>query len=378
MNMQSTRWAGPALCAALAVSLCASHVRADGIMLDRYSAAELPSDGFTLSRPNDLGDGRWAASLHFEYANDPLVVELRPGTTSSESAAIVQDHLVGHLGFAYGIASRLVLFLGFDVNLVQSGDSFTVPGMAANQTTADGTGMGDAHVGGRLRLVGERKDFFGLALQARLGIPLASAVDSGQHFSGNSGVTVLPELAAELRPGPVRITANMGVLLRKGVKLPNANEEISLPFGLGVTIPVPVADHFDAIAELSGSTTFADFFKRETTPLEALFGAKLGTDSGWVFGGGAGPGLNRGVGAPDYRVLLMLGYEEPEYVAPVILDRDHDGLNDDVDSCPDDPEDKDDFKDSDGCPDLDNDKDGILDTDDQCPMVAEDKDEFED
>ncbi len=59
-------------------------------------------------------------------------------------------------------------------------------------------------------------------------------------------------------------------------------------------------------------------------------------------------------------------------------DRDGDGLFDDVDRCPDTPEDKDGFQDDDGCPDLDNDADGIPDTSDQCPLAPEDKDGFED
>ena len=59
-------------------------------------------------------------------------------------------------------------------------------------------------------------------------------------------------------------------------------------------------------------------------------------------------------------------------------DRDGDGLNDDVDKCPDDPEDKDGFEDDDGCPDLDNDADGIKDVVDKCPMDPEDVDKFED
>jgi outer membrane protein OmpA-like peptidoglycan-associated protein len=48
-------------------------------------------------------------------------------------------------------------------------------------------------------------------------------------------------------------------------------------------------------------------------------------------------------------------------------DRDGDGIPDDVDQCPDEPEDKDGFQDEDGCPDPDNDGDGILDKDDKCP-----------
>ena len=42
-------------------------------------------------------------------------------------------------------------------------------------------------------------------------------------------------------------------------------------------------------------------------------------------------------------------------------DRDGDGYADDIDQCPDDPEDFDSFEDDDGCPDKDNDGDGILD-----------------
>jgi outer membrane protein OmpA-like peptidoglycan-associated protein len=59
-------------------------------------------------------------------------------------------------------------------------------------------------------------------------------------------------------------------------------------------------------------------------------------------------------------------------------DSDGDGLNDDVDQCPNDAEDKDGFKDDDGCPDPDNDGDGVADAQDKCPADAEDKDGFQD
>jgi outer membrane protein OmpA-like peptidoglycan-associated protein len=64
--------------------------------------------------------------------------------------------------------------------------------------------------------------------------------------------------------------------------------------------------------------------------------------------------------------------------APPPKDKDNDGLNDDVDKCPNEPEDKDGFEDNDGCPDLDNDKDGVPDEKDKCPNEPEDKDNFQD
>ncbi len=85
---------------------------------------------------------------------------------------------------------------------------------------------------------------------------------------------------------------------------------------------------------------------------------------------------------PDDANILVLGVHAmfdsatPEKKVP--SDRDRDGIVDELDRCPDDPEDKDGFEDQDGCPDDDNDKDGVIDRHDDCPMDPEDKDGFED
>src|SRR3984885_10703063 len=79
---------------------------------------------------------------------------------------------------------------------------------------------------------------------------------------------------------------------------------------------------------------------------------------------GAGRGLlpDKG-GNPDFRAMIGIVFE------PNIGDRDGDGIKDDVDKCPDEPEDFDGFQDEDGCPDPDNDRDGVPDVDDKCPNV---------
>ncbi|MCP4805912.1 MAG: OmpA family protein [Proteobacteria bacterium] len=59
-------------------------------------------------------------------------------------------------------------------------------------------------------------------------------------------------------------------------------------------------------------------------------------------------------------------------------DTDGDGLFDDVDQCVDQAEDLDGFKDQDGCPELDNDLDGVADGQDACPLSPEDRDGWED
>lgn len=62
------------------------------------------------------------------------------------------------------------------------------------------------------------------------------------------------------------------------------------------------------------------------------------------------------------------------------IDTDEDGYYDPVDGCPTEPEDFDGDRDEDGCPDIEFDKDGdgILDNDDRCPLDPEDPDGFED
>jgi outer membrane protein OmpA-like peptidoglycan-associated protein len=66
---------------------------------------------------------------------------------------------------------------------------------------------------------------------------------------------------------------------------------------------------------------------------------------------------------PDYGVQICLGWNG--FLSTATRDSDKDGIKDDIDRCPHDPEDVDGFEDSDGCPDADNDKDGICD-----PWVA--------
>ena len=77
---------------------------------------------------------------------------------------------------------------------------------------------------------------------------------------------------------------------------------------------------------------------------------------------------------PDWGVWFAISKSG----AVIPQDMDGDGIPDDEDRCPDQPEDMDGQDDGDGCPDLDNDSDQIFDAEDMCPDLAEDLDGFED
>ncbi len=84
-----------------------------------------------------------------------------------------------------------------------------------------------------------------------------------------------------------------------------------------------------------------------------------------------------------FGIELAIGAKRPRsadehVVAGPDSDRDHDGIPDSRDKCPDRPEDVDGFEDEDGCPDIDNDLDRVLDIADRCPGVPETYNGFED
>jgi len=72
------------------------------------------------------------------------------------------------------------------------------------------------------------------------------------------------------------------------------------------------------------------------------------------------------------------GDERPKGSGRQGPDWDGDGLANEIDQCPDEPEDRDGFQDEDGCPEPDNDQDGVLDVNDKCPNEPETKNGFED
>ena len=105
---------------------------------------------------------------------------------------------------------------------------------------------------------------------------------------------------------------------------------------------------------------------------EAIGAIKLYLARNSFFEIGAGWKVSNGYGSAQPRAFIGFIFE------PSIGDRDGDGYKDDVDQCPDDPEDFDDFEDEDGCPEPDNDKDRILDDADKCPNDPETRNGYQD
>ncbi|HEX4517538.1 MAG TPA: OmpA family protein, partial [Polyangiaceae bacterium] len=138
---------------------------------------------------------------------------------------------------------------------------------------------------------------------------------------------------------------------------------------MGFGASVRVLDPLDLVGETYATyETGGNSDSKEKFSAEALGGIKLFIEKNSFLMMGAGSGYQRGFEAADFRGVVGFVFE------PSIGDRDGDGIPDDLDKCPDDPEDFDGFQDKDGCPDPDNDNDGIPDKKDRCPNIPEDRD----
>jgi OOP family OmpA-OmpF porin len=137
-------------------------------------------------------------------------------------------------------------------------------------------------------------------------------------------------------------------------------------FGGGVSWRV--LEPLDLVAETYGTYLLGSADSDVKLSNEVVGGIKLFTERNSYLMLGGGVRYTDGFEAADQRAFLGFIFE------PSIGDRDGDGIKDDVDKCPDDPEDFDGFQDADGCPDPDNDNDGILDVNDRCPNIPEDRD----
>ncbi|MDQ3295311.1 MAG: OmpA family protein [Myxococcota bacterium] len=367
-------------------SAIASAQPAGNIPLDPFRPA-IDSRGYlTINASQPLGDKEVSFGIGSLAWGHKLLSFENAGNTYSVDDVITAT-LIAAIGLHVG---PVELQLGASVPLtILSGDrgpdSLGAPGDANDDMDykLDGQGIGNVGLHLKTRFVKtSRPPHVGVGVIASVFLPTASPAD---RFLGEQRLT--PQLIGIVdkefgRQGRFRVALNGGVRLRStstftdtgDMGAPATNRTIQasaeVPYGIGIAYGL-TPKKFDIVGELIGALPLGDHENYQ--PLEAVGGIKLylARNSFLSIGGGRGLATSKG-GSPGARAFIGIVFE------PNLGDRDGDGLKDDVDKCPDDPEDFDRFEDEDGCPELDNDRDGIIDEDDKCPNIPEDKDNFQD
>jgi OOP family OmpA-OmpF porin len=357
----------------------------DGMDIHLFQPA-VDSKGFiSVNGADILGHTDLSLGLILDYGY--RIMPLNEGHGTEE---LVTHAFQGTLQFDYGLGNILVLGISAPIVLTD-GDPATDIGPTGDTYDDDKlSAQALEHIAlhAKFRLI-DPSNGFGLAFIAKAGVEVSGSDD----LSAEPTFFYWPQAVAEGRVGIWRVGLNAGFRghvgdnARYGLgadgqpQLENGELEYGNLVTGGLGTSFRVLDPLDLVAEtyttiLVGSESDS----KQTISAEAIGGIKLFIEKRSYLLLAGGPGYAPGFQTATARGTIGFVFE------PSIGDRDGDGIKDDVDDCPDSPEDFDGFEDTKGdspdgeygCPDPDNDKDGIPDIDDSCPNNPEDKDGDED
>ncbi len=347
----------------------------NGLDVERFRPT-LDSQGLILT---EGGQGEKAGDFnlgfYLYYSKKPLVI----GTEDEVTEDLVTDRLGGSLFGSYGILSWLSVAVEIPTVLYQDGQR--VDATMARTGGLSSFALGDIRLVPKVTLL--RQKTFGISLA--LSMPISLPTGDDDSYAGSKIVTAAPTVALSrsFLSERLLLAANLGMWFFKGVQSDlltrsalDAKSELFYRTGLELRF----TPAWSVMGELFGAGKMSDFGKNRSneTPLEWLGSLRFRAPKDLIVSLGGGSGILMGWGTPNYRTFVGVMWAPRAAEEKKVGDRDKDGIPDNIDKCPDDPEDRDGFEDDDGCPDPDNDKDGIPDVDDKCPNVPEDKDGFED
>ncbi len=309
---------------------------------------------------------QWSASLYANFGKNALVFidATDEGTFRDE---VIQDQLTLDLGGSLALFNRLSLGLTIPLHVLNAGQTGGFIPLSPNPASF---AFGDIRLSPKVGILMREKHANGLGLAASLDLTVPSG--DGDSFVSDP-FTIAPVVIADFKLGELTLAANLGFRIRTAESdlYGYATASHELFWHLGGRYGV-VPGQLDVIGEIYGAS--ADFSTANATHLEGVLAGRLKLpDFGLAFTLGGGSGFTKGYGNTKFRVFAGV-----EFAPEVVLDKDKDGILDETDKCPEDPEDKDNFQDQDGCPDPDNDNDKVLDPSDKCPLDPEDIDTFQD
>lgn len=271
-----------------------------GFAINRFDPAARGSEFFAADTLDLRGNGRLLLGLTGDWGHKPLVLYTPNG---DEQQAVIKHQLFAHLGADVLFADRLRLGLNLPVALYQTGERATIG--TTTFASSDATALGDLRLAADLQIVGAYRGPFQLALGVAVTLPTGSRA----AFTGDGAVRVAPRVLAAGELGGFVYATRVGFLYRNNdAAFAGAakNDEVFGALGVGVRV---LEDRLVFGPELYGSTSTdssAAFFGRRTSPFELVFGAHYLVDDEVRLGLGVGPGLTRGVGAPEVRGLLAV------------------------------------------------------------------------
>ncbi|MDF2694820.1 MAG: Flagellar motor rotation protein MotB, partial [Labilithrix sp.] len=364
--------------AAAALSAETAAAQQKTFHLDRLEMPGAPDDGVVLFRPVTNQRTIFFGQLGIGYQLRPLrtnTVTNDQATLARSGSTVIQDQFAVYGNAGFQILDRATIALAFPWYPFQAGSNpdYTgaggIPTPGTNRTTVvktGGPGAGDLRLD--LRAVLARSQDRKTALGAQISIFAPSGTPT--NFGGDDKVGGMLMVSGETQVKFLVLSANTGVHFRPRHALNDPNSGNGLGIGnewrwaVGAFIPLKDGKYrvggtiFGQTGIEKDSVIGDTFFTKRNSPIEFNIEGRMrfGPADHWWVGAGAGSSILRGYGAPDLRVIGLVGTyvpileseaKSPERKAELrekwrrerSSDRDHDGIPDDIDACPDDPED---------------------------------------
>lgn len=337
---------------AVVAVLCGGASLAQGFDGQRYDPPAGAAGGLAVERPvvpKHLGFG---LGIVANYANEPVVLRDRD-LDGTIRARPLEHALTVDLLASIALLDVIELALDLPLNLVYDGDA-----SAAGATAS--RGVGD------LRLLPKVAFTLGRRVKFALGaaVPITFPTGSPSAMRGEGGLTANPMALLGVRGSSWGVSANAGYRLRRGAARALLGDELTLGLAYKMAL-VPRSDLLDLMIEATSASYLGESRSVANLPIELFAGLGIKPHPSWTIDVGGAGGITRGLGDPRFRVIAGVRYTPNP--ATDYKDADGDGVPDNVDRCPNKPEDADGFQDEDGCPEHDNDRDGVPDDRDECP-----------
>lgn len=419
--------AAAALGAIASVTLASGVARAQqpGFTLDRLQVPSAPDDTLMIARPVTQPVPIFFAQLGIGYSYNPLKTDNIYSVGNQRllsvkpARGVIQDQLGVYTAIGAQAFNRFTVTIAFPFTPFQDGQNppYSTSSLVNNQKTTavdpNGPGAGDVRLDlrGVIARTQNQRGAVGASLSA------FAPTGTNANLNGDGKASAIISVQGEYGLSgkfPLVFMLTTGVVFRTTASINDPVNASGLGIGdewrwqLGAFLPIKDGKYRIGATiagqtgiESDGTVIGNTFFTKQNTPIEwNLEGRmKFGPEDHWWAGLSAGSFINPGYGAPDLRVVGLVGTYVPildwlsaspdpkdkklakraKWREEHSIDSDNDGIPDDLDACPMEAEDHQGGDPSDGCPmPPDRDGDGIADQFDKCPDQPEDKDGVDD
>ncbi|MCR4309853.1 MAG: hypothetical protein NUW14_07535, partial [Deltaproteobacteria bacterium] len=260
----------------------------------------------TVDTDQPLCTGQFNFGLTLSGAKKPL--DMGDIRELKIEKVVVDELYTADLLVAYGITPDITL--GLDVPYDFSRDNLNYTDFLRNGAPGvrdDVFHLGDIRVNAKFRVIEGAR--YGLAL-----IPFANFATGDKDYllsEGKFGFGM--KVAGHVDVArPLTLYANLGAEHIGDIAVGPRSERYYTPwiqYGVGAKFLLPWRKD-SIVAEVNGETVWATPFVHSTlSPLEVLAAYRAEIAPGWTLQAGGGGGLNKGMGAPQWRAILGIAYK---------------------------------------------------------------------